>query len=555
MYFATERRSREIVPANKANQWRDYFCPTCKAGVFLRSGKQRDKHFAHMPRQGKPECEEFHPSNELARSWQNNIVTTPRPSVDPLKLGIELEPDHAAGRGARNWRLCLTVPKSHDGHGKISIDLGGGDVRTVTLAKLSLGAQTYVIDPTAAEFGAKWVSPEVHADYKSAVEERAAGLDSSAINAFSSTRQKTKPLTDAFCWGDSYYFVWRSDVTFTFPPGLISHTLAENRGWRCALGALPHAPDTELAHWLTTNCNLPIIRAKRDWAIVYPPPYGFDDDGSLVIPAITEVVLALTSIGSEQAGDLSCIVGSASVSLGLADATQHFAVLNEPKGTANKAVHFAWDGVHVITLVAKPYSESPIEPSVVLEFELGGTKESAVLHHTRAWHLLSEARNAKARLTAIHAHSALHGELRQRKRGALNWTGEPLIATPVVSSRVRKASLSSDLIERINQILEDTSLDVAVDFGPFGSFVAWGTDDAQIPANAVRVQRQLRARIEWLCKASGAFVSRDRKPIGFLDDQALIRHFSQVVVPAELLAHKRALESALHRPSRHETFR
>ncbi|MCP1839123.1 hypothetical protein ACVIHI_007963 [Bradyrhizobium sp. USDA 4524] len=555
MYFATERRSREIVPAHKANPWRDYFCPTCKAGVFLRSGKQRDKHFAHMPRQGKPECEDFHPSNDLARSWQNNIVATPEPSVDPLKLGIELEPDRVAGRGPRNWRLCLTVPKSHDVHGKISIDLGGGDVRPLTLAKLSLGAQTYVVDLTAPEFGAKWVSPEVHAKYKSAVEERVAGLDNSAINAFSSTRQKTKPLTDAFCWGESYYFVWRSDASFTFPPGLISHSLAENCGWCCALGALPHAPEEELADWLTTNCNLPIIRAKRDWAIVYPPPFGFDDNGSLEIPVTTEVVLALKSIGSEQPGDLSCTVGSASVSLALAEAVQHFAELSDPKSAANKPVHLAWDGTHLITLVAKPHPDSPIEPSVVLEFEQGGTRESISLHHARARHLLSDTREAKVRLTAIHVHSALHGELRQRKSGTLNWASEPLIAAPVVSARVRRAPISPELIERINEILHDTSLDIALDFGPFGSFFARGADKAEIPAVAFRVQRQLRARIEWLCKASGAFVSRDRKPVGLLDDQALIHHFSRLVVPAELLAHKRALESLVRYSSRYETAR
>lgn len=553
MRFATERRSRAIVPAHKANKWRDYVCPTCKAGVFLRDGKWRDKHFAHMPRQGKPECENFHPSNELTRSWQSNTVVTPGPSIDPLRLGIELEPDHVSRRGPRNWRLCLTVPKSRDDHGKISIDLGDGDVRTVTLAKLSLGAQTYGVDPTAAEYGAKWVSPEVHPDYKSAVEERAAGLDNDAINAFNATRQKLKPLTDAFCWGESYYFVWPSSASVVFPPGLISHALAENRGWSCALGILPHTPDAELVGWLTTNCNLPIIRAKREWAIVYPPPYAFDDNGSLEIPATTEVVLALKSIGPDQAGDLSCTVGSASVSLELAETTQHLAELSDAKGAANKALHLTWDGADVITLVAKPYPEAPVEPSVALEFERDGMKESAALHQTRAQHLLSDTRNAKARLTGIHVHSALHGELRQRTLGALDWTTEALTAKSAGSLSVRRAPLAADLIERINLTLQDKLLDVALDFGPFGNFFSSGVDELKIPVSALRLRRQLRARVEWLCKASGSFVTPQRQPLGTVDDQALIHHFSQLVVPSELLAHKRALESALRNPPTYET--
>jgi hypothetical protein len=234
--------------------------------------------------------------------------------------------------------------------------------------------------------------------------------------------------------------------------------------------------------------------------------------------------------------------------LDLAETTLHFAELSEPKGTANKATHLAWDGAHVITLVAKPYPAAAIEPAVALEFEFDGTKVSAALHHTLARHLLSATRGAKARLTAIHVHSALHGELRQRKLGALDWTSEPLSATPTVSFRMRKAPLSADLIERINLILQDMSLDVVLDFGPFGRFFASRVDEVEIPVTAFRVQRQLRARIEWLCKASGAFVTRQRQPVGVLDDQALIHHFSQLVVPAELLAHKRALESALRSP-------
>lgn len=552
MYFATDRRSREIVPAHKANAWRDYFCPTCKAGVFLRDGKRRDKHFAHMPRQGKPECENFHPSNEFIHSWQNNTAVVAGPSVDLLRLSIELEPDHVSGRGPRSWRLCLTVPKSHDGRGKISIDLGGGDVRPITLAKLSLGAQTYTVDPTAAEFGAKWVSPEVHPEYKSAVEERATGLDYDAINVFSSSRQKLKPLANAFCWGESYYFVWRAKIPLAFPPGLVSHALAEHLGWSCALAVLPHAPDSELATWLTTNCNLPIIRSKREWAIVYPPPYAFDDNGSLEIPSTAEVVLALKSIGSQPAGELSCAAGLATVSVQLADATHHIAELTDPKGAGHKTVHFAWDGAHVVTLVTKPYPETSIEPAVALEFESDGIQVSAALHHARARHLFSRTRNAKARLTAIYVHPALHGELRHRRPDALDWTSEALTATTPNFSNLRQAPVSADLIERINLTLQNTSLDVELDFGAFGRFFSSGLGNNQIQVGTFRMQRELRARVEWLCKASGAFVTRQRQPIGILGDEALIQHFYQLAVPAGLLPHKCALETALRTPSANE---
>jgi hypothetical protein len=554
MYFATDRRTHKIVTAESANRWRDYSCPTCNAGVFLRDGRYRDKHFAHMPGQAKPECEEFHPSNELVHSSQTNTAIAVLPSVDPLQLSIELEPDRVSGRGRRNWRLCLTVPKSHDGRGKVSIDLGGGDVRLISLAKLSLGAETYTVDLTASEYGARWVSPEVHPDYKSAVEERAAGLSSGAINVFSPSRQKQKPSAKALCWGESFYFIWRVDEKIAFPPGLISHQLADNRGWSCALAVLPHTPDEKLGLWLTDNCSLAIIRAKREWALVYPPAYAVDDNNSLEVPPATEVILALKSIGNQAAGELTCTVGQAApVSLELANVTQHIAELSEPKGTTNKVTHFAWDGVHVVTLVGKAYSEAAIEPTVSLEFELDGSKVSAALHQGDARLMFSGIRDGKSRLTAVHIHPALHGELQYRDRLGWRWNSEPLIALPTGVAGLRKASLPANLIERITTLLQDRSLDVMLDFGAFGKIHVPGLNDAPTSIATFQVPRELRTRIEWLSKASGVFVTRQRMPIGALDDDTLMRHFAQLAVPAELVGHKRALETALRDSSNQGT--
>src|SRR5262249_47536943 len=150
-----------IIPAAKASPYGEYRCPTCKGEAFLKAGQIYIAHFAHMPGQGKPECDDYHPLEDLRRQWETSPTQLPTHKIDGLLLSIDLEPDHDARRGLRGWGLRLTVPKSYDSHGEIRIDLGGGDVRPVSLATLSLGARTYPANPAALDFGAAWVSPEV----------------------------------------------------------------------------------------------------------------------------------------------------------------------------------------------------------------------------------------------------------------------------------------------------------------------------------------------------------------------------------------------------------
>ena len=59
------------------------------------------------------------------------------------------------------------------------------------------------------------------------------------------------------------------------------------------------------------------------------------------------------------------------------------------------------------------------------------------------------------------------------------------------------------------------------------------------------IRPDLRQRMEWLCKASGAFVNSQQRPVGLLNDEALLLHFSRVAVPAALSAHRRAVEREL----------
>src|SRR6185312_8323846 len=105
MIYAKERQTGKIVAAVKASPYRDYRCPTCNAEVFLRAGQVYVSHFAHVPGQGKPECDEFHPSEDLRYQWQTSPYEPPHAALDGLLLSLELEPEADLRRSARKWGL------------------------------------------------------------------------------------------------------------------------------------------------------------------------------------------------------------------------------------------------------------------------------------------------------------------------------------------------------------------------------------------------------------------------------------------------------------------
>src|SRR6185437_1150911 len=105
-------------------------------------------------RQGRPECEEFHPSNELLRAAGAAGTGAHEVAVEPLRLNLALEPDHPGRRGLRQWRLYVTLPKSPDGHGKIRFDFGGGDARAISLSVMTVQSNAYQVDPAVEDFGA-----------------------------------------------------------------------------------------------------------------------------------------------------------------------------------------------------------------------------------------------------------------------------------------------------------------------------------------------------------------------------------------------------------------
>lgn len=547
MYHARERRTGQIISATKASPWGSYRCPTCNVEVSLRSGDYRAAHFAHKPGQGKPECEEFHPSDDLSHSWRDTD-TYQGPAIEPLRLSIELEPDYNARRGPRKWGLRLTVPKSPDEHGVVQINCGGGDVRKIALSKLFLGSQTYRADPAAPDFGAIWVSPEVRQPYRSAVEQRLPGLSGRVANVFSAAgAAKLKLQTNVLHWGESYYLVWVESQSIAFPSAILTHTLATNLGWCCSLVSLPDKADPEIATWLTQTCDLPLARAKREWALVYPPPYAVDDDGTLQVPSASQLILAIKPLDEEggNENEVTCVAGQYSGSATVRDTTRHLIEITISDQANQKPIYLRWDDAYLATVMAKPYPDAEHAPTVTLSFDGAEPTEPIALHRVRCQQLLEEVRLGRRRLSEIHGHPVLTGYCYWKRADEFELQKEEITFSLAAVAASVNLAVDRQLLVHINSILEDRSAEVGLDFGAYGAFHSSMLTSERSHPEEFRIARDLRARVEWLCKASGAFVMPEVGPLQVLDDQTLLRHFSEISVPRALLGHRRALQHEL----------
>lgn len=541
MLHATDRRTGKIIAAGKASSYGDYRCPTCRARVNLRAGQYRVAHFAHLPGQGKPECELFHPSDNLA-ALPPFPAPSPAAAIDPLELSIELAVREPRRNLPRNWAPRLTLPKSDDGLGEIMMDFGGGDIRKIPLVNLVLSGRAFPIDPAAPDYGATWIGPAVSPSYRAAVQHRIPGLNPRTPTVFSVTRQKQKPRSRAVHWGESCYLVWPVEFAPAFPQGLFTVPLADHRGWSCFFALLPDQADPEIAAWFENVCDVVVARPRKAWVMVYPPAYAIDDEGNIKTPISTPLLVAVKPVddGSDVAGEIACASGPESGTVTLSGTGSHFVEISSRGG---ERLYLTWDETPLANLVQVPHSQTSDEPAVILDCEIAGEKWSLPLHDTRSGARLESLRSAGGTIARIRGPCGVVGELRCQHHGQPAWDSSELrFEAPPAPNGL--AVLEEEPLARINDALCDRYMAVALDFGAFGACASCAARP-ESKTRLVVLRRDLRQRLAWLCQAAGPGHIRPTCNIDAAGDAALIEAFSGLTPPPFLIAHHRALAHEL----------
>lgn len=563
MDWAKDPGTGRLVSAAEASRGRYYRCPVCKADVFPRfprpSNSRRYRqyhmpHFAHRTGQGSQKCELYHPADAIQH---------PRPSlpcasdglarhetgVPPLSLSIELEQDGLIrGNRLREWGLRLTVPKSDDPHGRVSIDLGGKDVRTVALSKLSPSPLTYPVDPEAADFGVVWISPEVRPRFRAAIEGRIQGLDRERINVFAAGAQKYKPLSAHLSWGEAYYFVWRSEKRAALPRSLFTRPLANRGAWSCAMVTLPDESDSVLETWLRQSCGLNVSKERRRWGIVYPVAYDVDINGQIIIPQTNSLIIGTEAIeySGGPTSKLDFSVSDAHASVPMSDRGQQIIEIKADGSHRAAAVRLSWNGNALPAIVRHSPPTITALPAVLVSCRPrnGGPLTEVGLHEDACRRLLHAVRERAFGLQQITIPKGVRGSIKWRGPSTCEWQFLPL-THPETNSTARTQVLTHAQLVQVNHALQDTAIEMYLEFGAFGEFYAPRENLQRGAGTSVRLAPELRRRIIWLCKTAQLYPDGDSRKLDRLADADLIRHFSCASIPPPFIAHKRSIQSAL----------
>lgn len=543
MYFAKERRSGKIVNASEASPARYYICPTCLADVILRRGQWRTEHFAHRSGQGKPDCENYHPSQDLTYSWPSHGDPAPgttNKTIDPLLLSIELQPESTVrGKKLRKWELRLTVPKSEDTHGRIIIDCGAGLKRPFSLSKLALGSQTCSADVDAEDFGTIWFSPEVRGEYRSVLEERIPGLHREQATLFASSASRLKPRVDRASWGDSYYLVWHTAHAISVPRSLAPQPLAPIGQWNCALIALPEEEDDEIRTWIKETTAVAISPQRRVFGLLYPPPCGQDILGRVVMPAADEIVFGLKEVQSETV-TLRATVGETSSQVSLHGAGRHLVGV----GDANRAHIALWlNEAQLPQFIPTSIGADNFFPEiriVIREVSNPGHVEAS-LGSKKGLSILQKVREGQAEIFKWAIPSGVKGAIRWKSINDLLWSTMPLGSDGTSPYVIAGAAQ----LAQFNAVLQDRAVELEIDFGAFGIFRASREKSAKRASDFV-VPRVVRDRIRWLATASASATNRNMS-LSELSDADVVRFVLRMRVSPHLAAHHRALVSELRR--------
>lgn len=544
MDYAKDGRGK-LITASEAAAGLYYRCPECRADVFLKLGKKNIAHFAHRRGQGKPECELFHPSFYLSGPAPRYDIHADAnaPPIPPLLISIELDPTPQSRlTGNRDWKLALTVPKASDAHGMVRIDCGAGTPRLIALSKLALDAQTYPASLDAEDFGAIWVSPDVHPRYKAAIEHRVQGLNRLLANVFVNCKQKQKPFANFLTWGGSYYLVWHdSRPPLEIPASLASAQLAKRDGWFCSIVTLPDDEDADIRRWIEVASDLTIAQPRRHWCVVYPPAIDIDSLGQLSVESNHQLVIATFAPAREddEQGLLIATAGRSTAAAPTRHGTQFFTIQHDAK--SDTPVALTWDGFALpeITQTVAQDALSSLGAAFAFRSRSGADRYGCLLHQAQIEPLLQAVRRSELDVSTISLPAGCAGEFKWRKSRRDEWQAVHLT---IDRGGIRR-EIDEDLVKRINLILQDASFDVLLDFGALGSRYLEAHEHQAVDDRQMRLSPAVRERLLWFCIAAKSHPRGT--PLTGLADEALLRHFRTVATPPFLIAHRRHLDGLL----------
>lgn len=541
MEYAFSRSTNKIVSATLANHWDHYRCPVCDVQVSLRAGSVNRAHFAHWRGWATEECKNFIPGNDHSY----NHVTRGAASSPKLKMELRLVMPQDL-RQRSGWWLEIVLPPCSEGHGSLTIELGGRsqqvDLKGMVGSPKAMSVELSTVPYRIAEF-----TRDADRDYVASVERECTAVPADGAAVFTASGRsglKSFPRAAELRRSGTFAFLWPEAADRPFHDELTVNPLPGRPGWRLALVTIPDEPSPECVDWLKSFAKLPVVASAPSIVTVWPPISRSDGVNSVEIVRTGMALLAMERmpVTPGASGPPTVAQNASSVqAIGLERSPALFTL--RPHLTENVRVAHALDAKLELFLSFSLRAPRPeAYPSADFVFSTPeGNCRVIRLQGGRSRDAVAHARSDGHSLKYVALPPGCVGRMVVRRRGAVEVTLELRPGDEPCLHDGRKSLLGEKLCSVLAAALADRSCHVELNFGGLGTIRLEGGREriaasSQSPTLAPGVRLRLLSFLFRLSRSASSVAGR-----GARDDASLVEAFEKVVPEPELVAQYRAL--------------
>ncbi|MFB9275758.1 competence protein CoiA family protein [Cohnella cellulosilytica] len=460
MEWALDANKQHVHASSpNANKGKSYLCPRCKKDAFLRKGKKRIPHFAHVSGQTNINCELYIPPVIYASQVEGN-----KPEDIPIKKFLELYINVIEKR----WTLDIKIPFTlgqNNGNVSLKIPFAWEGERTVPLNSIQTNGKRVRIRLQSHDYRIL-INGQIDAEWKRRLEQPVRGLDDIIPTIFHYSRLSGRRVTEnqPLQWGMSYVLVWSNNtmrLLQNLPVNLAFSKLQDQGNWSGVLLKLPDFYDNYVEQWVEKYLSRSTVYSLPEIKLVTPIPERQNDQEANVISPTTDVVIAIVGQGgSKRWSEIS--IGSLEDKkrirhLGNGENPILLSIGKLPLGKTDIWLDDDVDRALRLICIDSTKNIQKIKGVVFRGINKVGCEESCSLHSADAKKFFKKMQLNKLRLTDIDLPDGVDLKIKVSGNQSVEW----IVKTDGVESFEKKASL-------LNELLRQDSQCVYIDAGGFG---------------------------------------------------------------------------------------
>lgn len=270
-----------------------YTCPRCRKETFLRKGKKRIAHFAHVSGQTNKDCELYTPPTIYASKVEERTLDNLHEKT--LDLYVEVAQDR--------WTLNIKIPSAvgqYMGNAFLTFPFAWEGERTIPLSSIRTSGKKVRIR-LQTQLYKVMVNGDIKDEWKRKVTNPVKGLDEITPTVFYFSRLGGRRLLQdiPLQWGGTYVLIWDDQTmkNLTSIPHLIAHQkLKKMNSWSAMIIKLPTSPDNFLEQWIRKYLNRSIVAPMPLLRVVSPVPSRVIDQEVIVISSTDKVIIAVVGV-------------------------------------------------------------------------------------------------------------------------------------------------------------------------------------------------------------------------------------------------------------------